>query len=410
LLTAGLELHPNYIPASIVLGRCHQDLGDLPAAEAAFAHVLRLDDENVIALKSLADINERLEHFGEAENWLRRLVSVDRSNDEAREQLKRLEARKKEAEAHPEPAVAAAATLEVIDLEPEISPPEVLPVEVAALELSPSTSENARSQVEVAESPAPRDDVAAVTDESQGPAASASEPEEPANAGEAVQPVSGLISAEFEPPLKAVGGLGVETSEDLVLDVSGNTEFRVPDASEDFKALAERMSAPPEPRPAKRPEPAPRVAEDASPPPAEPKPAAEPPPMEVQPVGLPVSRRSYLARETKGRSVASFFHSLLAARPPAEGGRNNDAGTRSEAEASAPAHAGHDAGASGSTGGDNLPAPPAVPAADQKGDGAVSFDDFFGAEREGSTPLRQRVDPGKDDLDQFQTWLQNLKR
>ena len=29
LLTAGLELHPNYIPASIVLGRCHQDLGDL---------------------------------------------------------------------------------------------------------------------------------------------------------------------------------------------------------------------------------------------------------------------------------------------------------------------------------------------------------------------------------------------
>ncbi len=105
LLTAGLELHPNYIPASIVLGRCHQDLGDLPSAEAAFAHVLRLDDENVIALKSLADISERLEHFGEAENWLRRLVSVDRSNDEAREQLRRLEAKKKEAPVAPEPAV-----------------------------------------------------------------------------------------------------------------------------------------------------------------------------------------------------------------------------------------------------------------------------------------------------------------
>jgi hypothetical protein len=51
-----------------------------------------------------------------------------------------------------------------------------------------------------------------------------------------------------------------------------------------------------------------------------------------------------------------------------------------------------------------------VAAADPKGDGAVSFDDFFGAEREGSTPLTQRADPGKDDLDQFQTWLQNLKR
>jgi tetratricopeptide (TPR) repeat protein len=69
LLQAGLELHPNYIPASIVLGRCHWDTGDLPAAEAAFSHVLRLDDENVIALKSLADINERLGRLADAQRW-----------------------------------------------------------------------------------------------------------------------------------------------------------------------------------------------------------------------------------------------------------------------------------------------------------------------------------------------------
>src|SRR5215210_6796802 len=92
LLRIGLELHPNYIPASIVLGRCHQDLGDLPAAEDAFGHVLRLDDENVIALKSLADINERQDRLEDAERWLRRLVSVDRSNEEARQQLERVEA------------------------------------------------------------------------------------------------------------------------------------------------------------------------------------------------------------------------------------------------------------------------------------------------------------------------------
>ncbi|MEA2724376.1 MAG: hypothetical protein QOH59_2147 [Gemmatimonadales bacterium] len=412
LLIAGLELHPNYIPASIVLGRCHQDLGDLPAAEAAFAHVLRLDDENVIALKSLADINERLEHFGEAENWLRRLVSVDRSNDEAREQLRRLEARKTEAEVRPEPLVAAAASLEVIDLEPE-SPPapataepevslaDVLPVDIAALHLSRPASETAPPQAEVAETAPPDDVAAAVTNESQTPAADGSEREEAVSAGDPGQPVSGLISAEFQPPLEAIGGLGVETSEDLVLDVSGNTEFRVPDASEDFKDLAERMSTPREPRPAQRPEPAPRAADDASPPLAEPEAVAESAPMEVQPVGMPVSRRSYRAQETKGRSVASFFHSLLAARPPAEGSRNSDTGTRSEADASSPAHASNDAGASGT---------PSVPAADLKGDGAVSFDDFFGAQQEGSTPLRQRAEPGKDDLDQFQTWLQNLKR
>src|SRR5688500_2388383 len=137
LLTAGLELHPNYIPASIVLGRCHQDLNDLPSAEAAFAHVLRLDDENVIALKSLADISERLERYGEAENWLRRLVAVDRSNDDAKEQLLRVQGAKPSGSAPvaaasaPEEATvdapAPAPALEMIDLTPELAPSEARP-------------------------------------------------------------------------------------------------------------------------------------------------------------------------------------------------------------------------------------------------------------------------------------------
>nr|MBA3553885.1 tetratricopeptide repeat protein [Gemmatimonadales bacterium] len=59
LLRPGLQLHPDYIPASIVLGRCHLDLGELTEAETAFGHVLTLDGENVIALKALADLNER---------------------------------------------------------------------------------------------------------------------------------------------------------------------------------------------------------------------------------------------------------------------------------------------------------------------------------------------------------------
>lgn len=387
LLAAGLELHPNYIPASIVLGRCHQDLGDLPAAEAAFAHVLRLDDENVIALKSLADINERQENFAEAENWLRRLVSVDRSNDEAREQLRRLEARKKAAdEAAPEPVAASAAALEVIDIEPEPvadnpdsavsaaepepSPGDLLPADLEALELS-TASDTPHPEADRAGSTRMSEVAAAEPVETPAPATSAEEvSEEPVSAGEAVAPVAGLISAEFEPPLQAIGGLGVETSEDVVLEVSGNSEFTVPDASEDFKALADRMNTPPQRAPAPAfSESAPTSGDDGSrtsdePPPA---PTTSAPQEEASP-GKPAAGRSYSARETNGRSVASFFHSLLTARPPA------------------------------------------VPAADQKSDGAVSFDDFFGSEREGSAPSRQRADPGKDDLDQFQTWLQNLKR
>jgi tetratricopeptide (TPR) repeat protein len=394
LLTAGLELHPNYIPASIVLGRCHQDLGDLPSAEAAFAHVLSLDDENVIALKSLADINERLDRFGEAEGWLSRLVAVDRSNDEAREQLRRLEARKKDAEAAGGLAAASAPTLEAIDLEPVRAPESVaraaadaeaagradlLPADIVALELSRSATEPADSEPELAGSTRPaHQDTGAGPAESQAPAAAQPEVEEPASDEEPVGPVAGLISAEFVPPLEAIGGLDVETSDDVVLEVSGQTEFRVPDASEDFKALADRLSAPPPP---------PRLPE------VQKTVATKAPAAEEHIIGLPASQRSYLARETRGRSVASFFHALLAARPPADGGLSGTGGPPK------------------SPGGEqNSPGSPAVPGADQKPDDTVSFDDFFGAEREGSMPLSQRADPGKDDLDQFQTWLQNLKR
>jgi len=433
LLTAGLELHPNYIPASIVLGRCHQDLGDLPSAEAAFAHVLRLDDENVIALKSLADINERLERFAEAENWLRRLVSVDRSNEEARDQLRRLEAKEKKAQVtpEPEPAVASAPALEIIDLEPEpaeesprpaaaapepkAAQPDLHAVDLAALELSHAAQETVRRLGAAPQFPRPAEDqtpppnVAAAAFKSPAPAP-ASEPEEPVPA-EPVSPVAGLISAEFVPPLEAIGGLGVETSEDVVLEVSGDSEFQVPDASEDFRALAERLSAPPQrPRATTPPEAAPKIDEGASRRPTEPVPVvAKSTAEEKQTIGQPPTRRSYLASETKGRSVASFFHSLLAARLPAEGG-SPGAGTGSRIDGSQ-GRPPHEAGSLGALAGDdNLPGAPAVPSADQKADGAVSFDDFFGSEKEGATPLRQRAEPGKDDLDQFQTWLQNLKR
>jgi hypothetical protein len=45
------------------------------------------------------------------------------------------------------------------------------------------------------------------------------------------------------------------------------------------------------------------------------------------------------------------------------------------------------------------------------GSGAVSFDDFFGSPS-GSAASRtpRAADSKNDDLDQFHTWLQNLKR
>ena len=91
VLGEGLAVNPNYIPASIVLGRCHLDLGDDANAETAFRRVLELDNENVIALRSLAEIAERGGRIGEARELLQTLLTVDRGNDEARAQLASLE-------------------------------------------------------------------------------------------------------------------------------------------------------------------------------------------------------------------------------------------------------------------------------------------------------------------------------
>lgn len=457
LLTAGLELHPNYIPASIVLGRCHQDLGDLPSAEAAFAHVLRLDDENVIALKSLADINERLERYAEAEGWLRRLVAVDRSNEEAGEQLRRVEAAKESQAASlvsAEPP-APAPVLEMIDLSPEaaeataegenpvpeppvaIETPDMSREEVAEPE---PPSETRTDPVSIAEpEPQPEPALEPATAEMAAPLGV----EEPAPEEGTLHPLPGLISAEFQPPLEATGGLGVETSEEVVLEPSDDSEFRVPDASEDFKSLAERLAshaetAPPKPPKTSYPERGVtqlpkdpefvltesmaealvRAGESAD---AlrvyrelvrrnggDPRFASRIMELETALAEQPAKPQSYNARDTKGQSVAALFHALLSAGLSSDTDTGDRPATRATT-AGAPADTDTDAVGASYGEGSSL-APPAIPSGEQS-HAAVSFDDFFKSASGGSTAVPpDNSEPGKDDLDQFQSWLQNLKR
>lgn len=428
LLRAGLELHPNYIPASIVLGRCHWDAGDLPAAESAFAHVLRLDDENVIALKSLADINERLERFGEAQRWLNRLLSVDRSNDDARQQLARVETAKQQADRKPPPPSSAVAESSVAPTtvpEPgqrDSDAPSELPPEMTALEPELVPEQSPKQPVE----PPPLDLTATIA---EPPSASPKEPvEEPIPAAPAVPssllfldtsepaekdsspvpsgepaPLSDLISAEFEPPKEStyrlhpeltqdfvsepesLGQLEVETADELELQSSGASEFRVPNAAEDFMDLAAGMSAPRITGPAQE-SPPPVIA-----PPAPPEAMAEPEPPE-EPAESP--KPSYAARDTNGQSVAAFFANLLAARPPGASSPPAEPPV-----SSAPPNSNQSA--------NEALAVPAEPSAAA----GVSFDEFFGAAAGGSSQAAPaNADPGKDDLDQFQSWLQNLKR
>jgi tetratricopeptide (TPR) repeat protein len=396
LLRVGLELHPNYIPASIVLGRCHQDLGDLAAAEEAFAHVLRLDDENVIALKSLADINERQDRLDDAERWLRRLISVDRSNDEARHQLERIETAKEKGSSAPAPAARPAAEMPqemaLVDAKP--AEPRDEPAEMAPLNL---TDDLKKEAAEPALEPAALQDRQPVAS-SQVPLKSLVQEPEATAATEEQTPLLGLESAEFEPPPVSPGtlGLDIETESDVVLHSSGASEFTVPDASQDFAAMAATLNASrprnPGRRAADRAGAGPRDAAVK----AEPATPTEPPqpPASPQP---PAPARVYSARETNGQSIATFFQALLIARPAADLGPAPSA----QSGTTRPGEDTHGLSSKGET---------AVPSGPGQGkDGLVSFDDFFGSAAAENSPA-SGGEPGKDDLDQFHSWLQNLKR
>jgi tetratricopeptide (TPR) repeat protein len=291
LLRPGLTLHPDYIPASIVLGRCHLDLGDLPAAEAAFTHVLALDGENVIALKSLADITERLYRFDEAERWLRTLLAVDRSNDDARDQLGRVETARRQAEAASSAApdagvldvltdapVAAEAPVAEAGTPPTMSPPPLPEPPRDAMLGWVSQSDSASADEAV---PLALEELDLSVE--SAPAPEGIELEEPVTLDERVEPLAGIVglsdsqrdALDSNPldSLEVSEEFRVETAEDIVLQSSGGSEFQVANASEEL--LTSRgfglTEPPPPPMPATE-----RSPLDADIPPIEAEHPAEP--------------------------------------------------------------------------------------------------------------------------------------
>jgi tetratricopeptide (TPR) repeat protein len=108
LCKAGLELHPDYVSAHIVFGRCLMDQKNDPGASEVFRKVLALDPENVLALKILAEIADRGHRYDEAVDWLTRLLSADPMNGDAAEALTRARGRAAHAAARPSSPAAAA--------------------------------------------------------------------------------------------------------------------------------------------------------------------------------------------------------------------------------------------------------------------------------------------------------------
>src|SRR6266545_2823476 len=62
---AGLEQHPAYISAHVTLGRALMELQRYDEAQAEFEYVLLSAPDNLIAIRSMADIHQRREGRGE---------------------------------------------------------------------------------------------------------------------------------------------------------------------------------------------------------------------------------------------------------------------------------------------------------------------------------------------------------
>jgi hypothetical protein len=143
LVRAGLVKHPDYLSAHIVLGRCLLDKGDDAEAERTFRSVLELDGENIIALKSLAEITERTGRTLEARQWLQKLLVVDSMNVEAEADLQRLGGViAQQATQEIEPVHTDAAEVSFADLaremEPEGAPAPPVPPAPPAVESAPA--------------------------------------------------------------------------------------------------------------------------------------------------------------------------------------------------------------------------------------------------------------------------------
>ncbi|HXY68472.1 MAG TPA: tetratricopeptide repeat protein [Gemmatimonadales bacterium] len=127
LVRAGLAKHPDYLSAYIVLGRCLLDKNDHAEAEKTFRSVLDLDAENIIALKSLAEITERTGRPMEARMWLQKLLAVDSMNTEAEADLQRLGGPIAEQVTQPiEPVRSEGGGVSFADLAAEVEPAAVL--------------------------------------------------------------------------------------------------------------------------------------------------------------------------------------------------------------------------------------------------------------------------------------------
>lgn len=102
----GLARHPGYSSAQLILGKIFLDRGEDDRAREALERVLELDSHNLLAMRLLAELAERVGELHEAEVRWRQLDALDYDPELTEERLADLAERRREATAAPVPGPA----------------------------------------------------------------------------------------------------------------------------------------------------------------------------------------------------------------------------------------------------------------------------------------------------------------
>jgi len=98
----GLALHPTYASAHLVLGKCYQEKGLFSLAREEFNQVLRIDPQNLIALKLRADVCLAQGLKEEAVGSYKLVLELDPANESVRKTLDSILIEREEKVARPE--------------------------------------------------------------------------------------------------------------------------------------------------------------------------------------------------------------------------------------------------------------------------------------------------------------------
>jgi tetratricopeptide (TPR) repeat protein len=233
LLQEGLEQHPDYVSALVVLGRTHDTCEDPDAARAAWQRVMAVDPENLVALRRLAEDAEERGAWRTAVTLWERYVKLE-PQDEAAEAGYGRSKQALAADADPSASPADPADAETVEptgggadaaarepagAEEEAAEPEAgkrkRPSIAWGGPSDPLAAATVEEAVRAVEEVSPEEEAAGARDEAaEGPAADADEPDTSAAADDAE------AAAGPEPDRHAsatLRGLATQTLADIYL-------------------------------------------------------------------------------------------------------------------------------------------------------------------------------------------------